>query len=104
VSTDVRAKKLHLANTDFDTGKMTYAGEYALSDKAYARLLDRLASNNFEKITPELRQNILGFYRDPEAPVSTKKNEAAWEKTRDQVQRLKAFAPQANSLQISEAP
>jgi hypothetical protein len=102
--TDVRAKKLHLANTDFDTGKMTYAGEYALSDKAYARLLDRLASNNFEKITPELRQNILGFYRDPEAPVSTKKNEAAWEKTRDQVQRLKAFAPQANSLQISEAP
>ena len=102
--TEVRAKKLHLANTDFDTGKMTYAGEYALSDKAYARLLDRLASNNFEKITPELRQNILGFYRDPEAPVSTKKNEAAWEKTRDQVQRLKAFAPQANSLQISEAP
>ena len=102
--TDVRAKKLHLANTDFDTGKMTYAGEYALSDKAYARLLDRLASNNFEKITPELRQNILGFYRDPDAPVSTKKNEAAWEKTRDQVQRLKAFAPQANSLQISEAP
>ncbi len=102
--TEVRAKKLHLANTDFDTGKMTYAGEYALSDKAYARLLDRLASNNFEKTTPELRQNILGFYRDPKAPVSTKKNEAAWEKTRDQLERLKAFAPQAGSLQISEAP
>jgi len=102
---DVRAKDLKLPNTDFDTGKMTFAGEYALTDKAYARLLDRLAHNNFAQITPELRENILAFYHDPAAPLATKKNAAAWEKTRDQVEKLKAFVPpQASPLQISEAP
>jgi zinc dependent phospholipase C len=102
---DVQAKDLKLPNTDFDTGKMTFAGEYALTDKAYARLLDRLAHDNFAQITPELRDNILAFYHDPAAPLATKKNAAAWEKTRDQVEKLKAFVPQqASPLQVSEAP
>lgn len=103
--TEIRAKDLKLPNTDFDTGKMTFAGEYALTDKAYARLLDRLAHDNFAQITPELRENILGFYHDPAAPLATKKDAAAWEKTRDQVEKLKAFIPQqASPLQISEIP
>jgi hypothetical protein len=103
--TEIRAKDLKLPNTDFDTGKTTFAGEYALTDKAYARLLDSLARDNFAQITPELRENILGFYRDPAAPLATKKNAAAWEKTRDQVEKLKAFIPQQPSpLQISEVP
>jgi len=102
--TDVRAKKLHLANTDFDTGKMTYAGEYELTDKAYAHLLDRLAGDNFAHITSELRENILGFYRDPEAPLATKKNAQEWQKTQSEVERLKSLnsekpiQPQASDL------
>jgi Zinc dependent phospholipase C len=92
--TDVRSKNLHLANTDFDTGKMTYAGEYELTDKAYARLLDRLARDNFVQITPELRENILGFYRDPKAPLATKKNAQEWQKTQSEVERLKSLDSQ----------
>jgi len=92
--TDVRSKNLHLANTDFDTGKMTYAGEYDLTDKAYARLLDRLARDNFAQITPQLRENILGFYRDPEAPLATKKNAQEWQKTQSEVERLKSLDSQ----------
>jgi hypothetical protein len=91
---DVRAKKLHLANTDFDTGKMTHAGEYELTDKAYAHLLDRLARDHFAKITAELRENILGFYRDPEAPLATKKNVQEWQKTQSEVERLKSLDSQ----------
>jgi hypothetical protein len=91
---DVLAKKLHLANTDFDTGKMTYAGEYELTDKAYAHLLDRLARGNFAQVTPELRENILGFYRDPEAPLATKRNAQEWQKTRSEVERLKSLDSQ----------
>jgi len=86
---DASAKKLRLPNTDFDTGRMTRAGEYVLSDKSYARLLDELSQHSFEKITPELRENILAFYGDPNAAVATKRDANKWEKTQDELQRLK---------------
>src|SRR5438477_3757410 len=85
---EVRANKLRLFNTDFDTGRMTHAGEYVLTDNAYAHLLDELNKHNFDQVTPELRRNILAFYGDPAAPIATKRNTAAWEKTQDEVRRL----------------
>src|SRR6202046_4311643 len=45
---ETSAGDLHLENTDFDTGHVTRAGEYGLTDKAYAHLLHQLAHNNFE--------------------------------------------------------
>ena len=88
---DAAAKKLQLANTDFDTGRDTRAGEYALTDASYARLLDQLAGRNFDRITPDLRSNILGFYSDPGAPVATKKNPLDWKKTQEEVEKLRAL-------------
>jgi hypothetical protein len=90
---EVRAKKLSLPNTDFDTGRATHAGEYVLTDKAYAHLLDQLAQHNFEHVTPELRDDILAFYIDPKAPNATKRKSTEWAKTQDELQRLKAFVP-----------
>jgi len=90
---EVGTDKLQLANTDFDTGKMTHAGEYVLTDNAYAHLLDQLAQRNFDHVTPELRQNILTFYSDPNAPNATKKKSATWQKTQDEIAKLKAFVP-----------
>jgi len=102
---EVRANKLHLANTDFDTGRMTHAGEYVLTDNSYAHLLDQLAKNNFDQVTPELRQNILAFYGDPNAPVATKRKTAAWEKTQDEVQRLKVFIPSPSpAIEVTTLP
>ena len=72
---------------------MTHAGEYVLTDNAYAHLLDQLAKHNFEQVTPELRENILAFYRDPSAPIATKRNPQGWQKTQDEIERLKAFVP-----------
>jgi len=83
-------RKLTLTNTDFDTGHDTRAGEYRLTDNAYAHLLDQLAAQNFDQITPELRRNILAFYSDPNAPIATKKKTAAWQKTQDELNRLRA--------------
>jgi hypothetical protein len=80
---------LQLPNTDFDTGHDTRAGEYRLTDDTYARLLDELAQHNFDHITPELRANILAFYADPGAPIATKKKPAAWQKTQEELQRLR---------------
>jgi hypothetical protein len=102
---ETSTRTLRLANTDFDTGRMTHAGEYTLADKAYAYLLDQLARHNFDQITPDLRQNILAFYADPSAPIATKRNAAAWEKTQDQLQRLKALTePEAPAIQVSTRP
>ena len=86
---DLGTESLSLPNTDFDTGKMTRAGEYALTDKAYAYLLDKLTEHNFDDATPALCANILAFYGDPAAPIVTKRDAAAWQKTQDELQKLK---------------
>ena len=97
--------KLHLPNTDFDTGRLTHAGEYKLTDKAYAHLLDQLAHDDFKQVTPELRENILAFYGDPSAPLTTVRDAAAWAKTQDQLTRLKtATLPPSPPIRISENP
>jgi hypothetical protein len=102
---EVRTKKLQLPNTDFDTGRLTRAGEYVLTDKTYSHLLDQLAKHNFDPVTPELRSNILAFYDDPAAPLATKKNASTWQKTQDQVERLKAFVPSKTpAIQESNGP
>jgi len=100
---EVRKRNLQLPNTDFDTGRITHAGEYALTDKSYAHLLDRLARDKFQQITPELQENILAFYRDFNAPIATKKEMSDWEKTQTQIQELKAVTPRESSvIHISE--
>lgn len=99
---EVRVRQLSLPNTDFDTGKDTRAGEYVLTDKAYAYLLDKLAEHNFDNSTPELRENIVAFYSNPAAPIATKNDAAAWQKTQDELQRLKDLSePQTSPAKSS---
>jgi hypothetical protein len=88
---EAAAGRVQLTNTDFDTGHDTRAGEYGLTDKTYARLLDELAGHNFDQITHDLRANILAFYSDPNAPNATKKNPADWQKTEAEVEKLRAL-------------
>jgi hypothetical protein len=76
----IREGRLELPNRDFDTGQPTRAGEYPLVDKAYARILDKLASKNFENVSPELRENILAFYVNPNAIVE-RKDRSEWRRT-----------------------
>lgn len=89
---ETRVENLHLSNRDCDTGRETRAGEYRLTDDAYARLLDQLAAKNFAQLTPDLKQNILAFYDNPDAPISTKRNKKAWQKTLAELGRLKDAA------------
>ena len=85
-----KAGELKLADMDFDTGRPTRAGEYSLADKTYAHLLDDLAKHNFDQASPDLRQNILSFYGDPNTQVATKKNAKAWRTTQEELDKLKA--------------
>lgn len=90
---EAAAGNLHLTNTDFDTGKPTTAGVYVLTDETYAHLLNSLAQQNFQGITPELRQNILDFYSDLNAPLASKRNSNDWKKIQQEVDALKALNP-----------
>jgi hypothetical protein len=97
---EVKANDLQLTNTDFDTGRVTHAGEYKLTDKTYAHLLDQLAKDKFQQVTPDLRLNILTFYKDPGAPLSTKADHAAWDKVQEELQRLRTTPQTAPSIQV----
>src|ERR1022692_2606797 len=76
---EVDAGSLRLPNYDFDSGKPTQAGEYGLTDEAYAKLLGQVAKHNFDQVSPELRANILLFYSDPSAAIETKKDTIRWQ-------------------------
>lgn len=81
---------LNLPNKDFDTGRETRAGEYVLTDKAYARLLDELAKQHFTTVSAPLRSDILSFYANPNAPIATKHDKKKWERTMAELNQLKS--------------
>ncbi len=90
-------KTLHLENRDCDTGRETSPGEYRLSDKTYADLLDKLAEHNFDQVSPELRANILSYYADPHLLLSARNNKkdkdkTDWPKIEKQIDQLKAYS------------
>jgi hypothetical protein len=82
-------KPVSLPNLNFDTGNKTTPGEYVLTDNTYATLLEQLTKNNFTTLTPELRDNILEFYSNPNAPIATKKKKAKWQATLKNLDQLK---------------
>jgi zinc dependent phospholipase C len=90
VLVEAQHPNLALPNKDFDTGRNTAAGEYRLTDETYERLLNKQASDDFKRITPELRKNILDFYSNLNAPIWTKRSEKGWRKTLENLARLRA--------------
>lgn len=79
--------RLLLPNENLDTGEITEAGTYRLTDESYAMLLDEL---NGKPVSDALRQNILDFYRDLGKPFATKKNPEEWQNVLRELESLKA--------------
>jgi hypothetical protein len=104
LTTDQGTNNLALKNDNFDTGAETAPGKYRLDDQAHADLLDALAKQNFQGVTPELRAEILKYYSDPEAPYSTKKNPKEWAKVEGELKQLREAAPGAVPSSASDAP
>src|SRR5271157_2464385 len=90
---EVRTDTLVLPNCDFDSGQVTKAAEYSLTDESYAKLLGRLSSRKFEGTTPELRANILDFYSDLSASFDTKKDQNDWNNVLAELDQLKSMTP-----------
>jgi hypothetical protein len=88
---ELRAGRLSLPNTDFDTGQPTARGEYPLADATYDELLDRLADREFTGVQPALSANIIAYYGDAgPLPGAMPDQQKRSTKTRSQVALLKA--------------
>jgi hypothetical protein len=83
--------RFQIDNLDLDTGQEIRPGTYKLTDQTYAKLLDQLTRKNPYRHTPaELRQNVLNFYSDPNAPIETKKHPRQWKKVQRELAILQA--------------
>ena len=80
-----------LPNRDLDTGQRVVPGGYALTDKTYARLLIKVTQDPAQAIPEELKQDILSYYADPDAPISTKRHKKEWAQVQRQLQVLAAM-------------
>ncbi len=82
---------ISIPDRDLDTGEKTKPGAYALTDRTYANLLHRVTSDGQRQVGPGLKQDILDFYSDPNAPIATKKNKGAWERVLKDLEALRAM-------------
>jgi hypothetical protein len=75
------ARDLHhpLPNRDLDTGHVVQPGGYSLTDSTYAGLLHVLTRQPTEAIPPGIKEDILAYYANPDAPITTKKNPQQWD-------------------------
>ena len=90
---EVRGDTLVLPNSDLDSGNVTKAAEYSLTDETYATLLAQLSKRKFDNTSPALRDNILQFYSDLSLPIETKKDQARWLGVLTSLDQLKAASP-----------
>lgn len=93
---------LGLPNNNFDTGDFTGPGKYQLSDKAQAKLLDELAKENFNGISPDLRAELLEFFGHPDAPYALKQKPKEWAKVQAELEQLKNLSPSSASTTENE--
>jgi hypothetical protein len=101
---DIGNGHLDLPNDNFDVGEATGPGKYGMNDDAHAELLERLANQKFAAISPELRDELLQFYSDPDAPYSTKRDSKAWANVQSQLALLKSTTPSEASANSPTTP
>jgi len=85
--------RLELPNINFDVGEFTATGKYRLNDDTHAKLLHKLAEQNFTDTPREIRAELLAFYADPKAPNATKRKPKVWSQVEAELEQLKTSMP-----------
>jgi len=88
---EIKKGDLTLADTNLDTGKAVRRGNYKLADRAYRKLLDKLAHEHFKNITPSLRANIVDFYQSGPGAKKSWKNFQRRRRTLHEIETLKGI-------------
>jgi hypothetical protein len=94
---NVDAGRRELRNDNLDLGEPAEARKYLVADNTYDRLLEKLADHKFAQLTPDLRSNILDYYKKRAAPPvpQTKKESKEWAKVQERLEQLKQASPEA---------
>jgi hypothetical protein len=85
---------LQLPNDNLDTGSITGAADYRLTDETYAKLLQKTSG---KPVSSALRQDFLSYYADLEKQYATKRNAKAWQQLVKELDALK-------SVPVARAP
>jgi hypothetical protein len=85
-------------NRDLDTGRRVVPGEYPLTDKTYARLLAGVTKHPSLPVPDGLKQDILQYYADPDAPISTRRDKKKWARVQRQLQVLSTMPTESDSV------
>ena len=96
----VRAGRLDLPNTNFDTGRPARAGDYALADETHAEWIESLAKDGFAAAAPPIRRTLTAFYQGATPPpdLRDKKARKAWTRLQAAVDSL-GRAPSSQAAQ-----
>jgi hypothetical protein len=84
-----RSRRAGPADLNLDLGKPTTAGMYKISDNVYAQLVHELATRKSKTMPGPLRENILAFFKDENAPIATKKDRKQWERLQRELEEIK---------------
>src|SRR5262249_12340748 len=79
--------RLELPNENLDTGSITTAATYRLSDETYAELVEKTSGKS---VSDALRRDLLAYYADLEKPFATKRNSKAWRELIIELNTLKS--------------
>jgi len=93
--------RLELPNDNLDTGSITTAASYRLTDETYAKLL---AKTSGKPVSDALRGDLLSYYADLEKPFATKNNSKAWHELINELNTLKSTPLRSVSSQRSSLP
>jgi hypothetical protein len=80
-----------LPNRDLDTGDVVKPGGYPLTDNTYAYLLHTLTSQPTVPIPQGIKEDILAYYSDLDAPIATKKHPDQWKRVLADLGTLKGM-------------
>ena len=81
--------RLQLPNDNLDTGTLTGAAVYQLTDETYAKLLNE---TNGKRISDALRLDLLHYYSDLNKPFATKRSSKAWHELLRELDTLRSSA------------
>ena len=95
---NVNTRKLHLDDVNYDLGTPAAPGTYRLEDDAYAFWLGKLADKHFQTATPQIRQVLLGYFKDPNASSPTRKDTKQWKRLESELSTLQVSSGAAGAL------
>jgi hypothetical protein len=80
-----------LLNRDLDTGYVVRPGGYPLTDSTYADLLHILTRQPAMPIPTGVKDDILAYYSNLDAPFATKKDPQRWQQVQADLETLKTM-------------